>query len=228
MLKPREEFINSLTKLVIENILEGYVFPAVSLLPHARNIICAATYEKHPDFTHLLFIDDDMTFTLKDVLKLYQADKEVISGLTVTRKPPYKIVASLDPTKFKEYIQNETVVNVAHVGMAFTLIKREVLDTVRQDHDVWFTMDREPRLSFNEEWEIKKSEGISLDEAMKFGQEAHLNSELPGEDIAFSKQCQKLKIGTYVHCGVLLGHIGEQAYEIKDALYRDATPGIIV
>jgi len=226
MLKPRQNFIDALLPIIRENIFEGYVFPQVSLLPHARNIICALAYEKHPDFTHLLMIDDDMTFTLSDILKLYKADKPVVSGIAVMRKPPYRIVASLDPQKCPEYIKEESVVNVVHVGMAFTLIKREVLDITRQDHDVWFTMDREPRLTFNDEWEEKK-QNCSLQEAMEFGQDSHLNSKLPGEDIAFSHLCEKLNIPMYVHCGVLVGHVGEKTYDITDTA-NEPTPAVIV
>jgi len=67
--------------------------------------------------------------------------------------------------------------------MAFTLIKREVLDMTRQDYDIWFTMDREPRLTFKDEWEEKERELIkfedrtaALREAVEFGQDSHLNS----------------------------------------------------
>ncbi len=49
-----------------------------SLVTRARNVLLA--YFLSGDFTHLMFIDSDIEFTVDDVVKLYAHDKDVIVG----------------------------------------------------------------------------------------------------------------------------------------------------
>ena len=50
-----------------------------SLIQRARNLL-AANFMK-TDCTHLMFIDSDIRFNPADVVKMVQADKEVICGI---------------------------------------------------------------------------------------------------------------------------------------------------
>ena len=49
-----------------------------SLVTRARNVLLA--YFLNSDYTHLLFIDADIEFSVDDILKLYAHDKDVIVG----------------------------------------------------------------------------------------------------------------------------------------------------
>lgn len=221
--------------------LDGFLISPGALLPNSRNHCVANAYEKFPDFTHMLFIDDDMcNFGPAHMQKLlFNTIKEpyadVCSALVTFRTPPYNIVANFKDTEpVLEYIQTRAVVPVTHVGMAFTMIKREVFDAIREDTPdgpVWFTMDREPRENFDVEVadfihevmkETDNAQTYSLREvlhrAILLGQTSHLNTHLVGEDIAFCKRANKAGFKIYVDCGVPVGHMGDKICTFADNL----------
>ena len=51
-----------------------------SLVSRARNNLVAKAMSD-PDVTHILFIDSDITWNATDILKLIQADKEIVGGI---------------------------------------------------------------------------------------------------------------------------------------------------
>lgn len=205
-----------------------------TLLPYARNKLIRMAYERYPQFTHIVFIDDDMTgFTCEHIHALIDADVPIISGFVTTRRPPYTIVASFKdegPEKLIRLMENETVVESPLIGMAFTAIKREVLEDTFEETasgPVWFTMDRSPRYDFEKEVESLIDEAdVSCPEhvrklvyqAVALGQNSHIGTELVGEDVAFCRKAEKFGHKTYIHCGVILGHIGNKDFNIKDAV----------
>lgn len=229
--------VDSLLRVMTDNPFSGFVSITGCLLPYARNKAIELVYQNNPEFTHVMFIDDDMdAFETQSILDLLNVDKDIISGLTVTRRPPHTI-----PNKIKvtdEDLKNRIVLKVDFVGMAFTLIKREVLDAVREETPegpIWFTMDREPRESYISDisdfvrdncmnFFSQKSEdqrlilGDLLRETIIFGRTLHLGSILSGEDFAFCKRAKVLGFYSFVHCGVQVGHVGTRTFTIADIL----------
>ena len=111
-------------------------FVDMTLLPYARNSLVKMTYEAYPDFTHIIFIDDDMSGYLPEHLDaLIAADVPIISGLVTTRRPPYQMVCSfaqMPPEEILQNIENQSVIQSDLIGMAFTCIKREVFDNTAE------------------------------------------------------------------------------------------------
>jgi len=225
--------VNDLMILADAHILSGWTIPESTLIPQCRNKAIDTLYRDQPDFTHLLFIDDDMDgFTPYHVKQLWEADKDVISGLVTQRKPPYKIVACFEgepnPQQIAEYIKNKEILETSIVGMAFTLIKREVLDEIKEetpDGPIWFTTDREERPDFPEELDlfieaIERSD-MSLEwklkEAAAFGQISHRGNRLLGEDVATCRKIKAAGFSMYVHCGAVIGHTGEHVFDFRHA-----------
>lgn len=145
---------NGLASLVHAQMFSGYAVVEGTLLPFARNKLLQIVYEKNPDFTHVLFVDCDMcNFTPNHVVRLWQQDKDIISGLFTMRKAPYSVIGNFEYNTqgdvVEKYLKTQAVVETDRVGMAFTLIKKPVLDAIKENigdgKDIWFTMDREER-----------------------------------------------------------------------------------
>ena len=234
LLRPQNQFVRDLCKLYSTGHFKGISTPDACLLPHNRNRVIKEAYAEEPDFTHILFIDDDMcNFSAEQVGQMVYRDVDVVSGLAVKRKAPYKVVAHLEGSKVIECHNENMIVEVPYVGMAFTLIKREVLELTREETPegpVWFTMDRIPRDGYQEELDSKLAElevkigsgeicpKVALQTMATFGEQAFLGSQLLGEDISFSHKVTKLGMRLWVDCGILVGHLGLKPRDLRDSV----------
>lgn len=249
-LQYQKKMVDSLLQLVARNegMVVGWAIPDCCLLPPARNKCIEGAYENNPDFTHLLFIDDDMSgFGPQHLWKLLENDKDICSAIVTLRKPPYKVVTSfIDGNSAEEamgYMQNQELREVRYCGMAFTLIKRSVLDKMRETvtnakgivKDIWFNNDRSRRESFDGEVEsfieselngkrVLNREILTetVQKAVLMGRFSHVGTELMGEDCAFCYKAISLGFKIWMDCGVSVGHIGTRAYDIRYALMAAA------
>lgn len=228
--RTQPQTVSALIQLAQARVIDGWVVGSIGLLPFVRNNVIKQAYVNEPEFTHLLFIDDDMSdFTYEHVEALLEADKDIISGLISSRLPPYRLISCLNDLSketIMEYIKTNKVKEEDHVGMAFTLIKRKVLDGMCQPCDIWFTMDRRHRNNFLDETktfleklaESPKPEIERYREAVGWGMTSILGSELIGEDVEFCRRARAFGFKSYTHCGVIVGHIGTQPYTVRDSL----------
>ena len=90
------------------------------------------------NYDALLFVDSDMVCPIDMLVRLIEADKDIVSGLAFKRFPPY------EPCIFKKCDREGTefwldypkgLIEIQGVGMACTLIKRKVFEAVPQP---WF------------------------------------------------------------------------------------------
>lgn len=224
-----KQCLDSIMRSQVAGCFSSYVTIEGSLMPYARNLAVQKVYESGDTFSHILFVDDDMcNFDYRHISELVKASKDIVSGVTVSRRPPYKIVNSFQyPDRLPEYIKKNQVVQCKAVGMAFTLIKKEVFDKCGEDivdGRIWFTSDRSERLTFEAEvadFINKNKDSMGKDtilEAIAMGQNAHLGTPIIGEDIGFCERASKFGFKCWTHCGVPVAHIGSNPHEIKDAL----------
>jgi GT2 family glycosyltransferase len=134
----------------------GYVAPqaAYSLIPmacHARNkgvsvdmlpiglsLVYTAREEAakallQGEYDSLLFVDSDMVVPPDLLIRLIEADKDIVSALAFRRTPGYEpcIFKECSETDAKFYLDYpKGLIEVEGVGMACTLIKRKVFETV--------------------------------------------------------------------------------------------------
>jgi GT2 family glycosyltransferase len=144
----RQEFVESLLQVVVglsENH-EVSVRASVGgpMIAKHRNMLAKSFLEDPRGWDYLLFVDSDMAFRTKDVLTLLKANKPIIGGLYFGI--PYGslerfVVAlktdengSLSPIPVGKLPKRGSC-RVNALGMGFTLIKREVIETLGPDHE---------------------------------------------------------------------------------------------
>lgn len=106
-----------------------------SLIDDMRDAFAMEAIEE--GFTHLLFVDADMTFEGDAYKQLLADDKDVVSGIFHKRAHPYTPTIVKDGKIYIDYPQNE-LFEVDTTGMAFTLIKVSALKAVMDEFHTCF------------------------------------------------------------------------------------------
>lgn len=129
---PKVEFVNSLVELATSGLIDS-VFIVPRLPVHLARKRIAENFKT----THLLMIDDDMTFTLADVQALIDAKKEVVSGLyfrrSVNNAMPVVFRFDKEKGKYMWTMPPEKLSKVDGTSLAFTLVSKKVFDKVGTD-----------------------------------------------------------------------------------------------
>lgn len=179
-----------------------------ALVEHNRNLLVNEVLENQPEITHLMFVDDDMTYPPDTIQLLLRADKDIcvaqgfhkrepFTPLTCVLSPDGKLVpVHLNP------ITEGRVLQVNSCGGGTMLVKRRVFENVQFP---WFLVQYEKIENVPEELrEIVKG-------TMMRG---HI---LIGEDVWFFSQAQAAGFSVYCHFGIVVGHINSD-YEVT---YKD-------
>ena len=143
-------FMESVIKLIFECQKHDikcsfFKIPFESLIPRARNV-CASSFIKSR-YSHMIFIDSDIQFNASDVIKLIEADVDVIGGSYPTKSInmqklqsnctdvmnlSYKEIISKSvmytSKLFKENVtpQNQSKIECEFLATGFMMIKRNV------------------------------------------------------------------------------------------------------
>lgn len=200
----------------------SYSIPFDSLIPRARNA-CVAHFlaSKH---THLMFLDTDIVFRPEDVVRMLEYDQPVVAGaypkkgISLDRLAPIwsrddearstvferaaDYVLELDQNHTK--IQNN-LLRVRYVGTGFMLIRRDVLERMKQVYperryelDGVFT----PRYEGDVFYDFFGI-GVVQDPALYKNRPFYVS-----EDWMFCRLAQRADIPVYVDVSVPLSHIG--------------------
>lgn len=100
---------------------------------NARNMITQDACNTE-DVTHLLWVDDDMTFSRDAVQRLLAHDLPIVGGLCHNRRHPYMpILVHFTERGFSfQYDYPEGLIEVDATGAAFLLTKKEVYFKIRE------------------------------------------------------------------------------------------------
>ena len=137
-------------------------------------------------FTHLLFIDSDITFPPEAIKKLINDDKDIVSGLYFKKNVNPQPVAWFTDwkndgsVKFRPFTcdGSQELVECGAVGMGFCLIKTSVLIDMAANFHTFFQ---------------------------------HMNGM--GEDLSFCIRAQQLGYKIFVDTSFKLGHVGSYIYD---------------
>ncbi len=164
----------------------GLVIRQGSLVDAARNEIVTMTLKHPSQFTHLLFLDSDMTFPQDLIPRLLAHDRPVVSALCFSRVTPYNACVfgrkEANGQSRWDRISMEGksgLVDVDGCGTGCLLIRRDVLEKIGSP---WFCI----------EWK----DGIQR-----------------GEDIDFAEKCWRNKIPVVVDCSMSIGHLSGAVVE---------------
>lgn len=100
-----------------------------SLIPRGRNSLVGFMMANKKS-THLLFIDADILFKPKDILKLVLRDKDIIGGPVPLKTQPVKYALN----KLANPLIEGDLLELKHLGTAFLMIKREVFEKLFKAH----------------------------------------------------------------------------------------------
>lgn len=196
-----------------------------SLIPRGRNTI-VAKFMNDPSFTHLLFIDSDITFNHLSIERLIYHDKGVVGALYPKKGYQWdKLKDAMDligaetfdenavKCRMMSYVVNYTndrqVVNgllrVKHIGTGFFMIKRDVIMQM---------MEKYPDLKYDDDINIlTPSENQWLYalfdcEVHQLGQRRHYLSE----DYLFCKRWQDMGGDIFADVTIPLTHTGTHSF----------------
>jgi len=145
---------------------------------HGRNLLIQAAVDN--DCSHILIIDDDMAYKPNALIKLLEDDKDIVSGLYLSRAYPHAPVifdvADEDGSCLPMYLLGgePRLVPIVAAGFGFLLIKTSIFGKLEKPY-------------------------------VRLGE---LDAEQWCDDIGFFNRTRKAGIQAYVDMEVRVGHMG--------------------
>lgn len=194
-----------------------------SLITRARNALANAFLKS--DSTHLLFIDSDIGFNPNDVVKMLQADKDVIGGIYPKKEINWDTVKrAMDqgvPNESLKYYTGSFVVNLVgyagevtvpvhepceiyNAGTGFLLIKREVFEKLGEHVPTYKNDVRDLGNTMSGQEEIKEFFATSIEPETE---------RLLSEDYHFCYIWRKIGGKVYAAPWAQLTHNGYYSFE---------------
>lgn len=216
---PEYHFFTSWTKLLTGGVRNGdsVLMPAGWMPAHWASNALARDFLRTKKDT-LLMIDDDMVFEQGDLERLRtNADNfkyDIVSGFCTHRNWPPKPIVMREIEQPGEpfslygraysYVHGEIndgdIVDVDATGLAFTLIKRHVLESMTEEYGPMFT----PYFSYGQGFE--------------------------SDDIPFAQKAKDLGFKIGIDTSVKIGHIGQAVYgwpDYKQWMHEHHTPSVV-
>ena len=192
--------------------IEPYFFE--SLIPRARNA-AAAKFLEIETATHMIFIDTDIMFNPNDILKLLEADKQVISGIypkkyLKDKNADYPVDFTINGSIARS--DKEFVYEAEYLPTGFMCINKNCLKKIIIDN---------PSLRY-----INNIDGYTTKNNIFYDffqcTIDNTTKHYLSEDYSFCNLCKKSNIQKYIYSDITLRHIGKHIYEgnIEDFLRK--------
>jgi hypothetical protein len=183
-----------------------------SVVSRARNLLVKDLLES--DCTDLMFIDADINFEPDSILRLmaWASDpkKGIVAGVPRTRKSEKVYIAKLDQDEDGVTMNGAGLVRAQRVATAFMMVRREVFETLVNNHPEWNYYDVNTNRQLNAVFDFQVTpEGYM------------------GEDFLFCDRAREAGFEVWIDPTIKLGHMGVQEYEGDfgaDCLYPMLVP----
>lgn len=196
-----------------------------SLIQRARNYI-SDEFLNRSDCTHLMFIDSDIVFNPQDVIALLALDLEIVGGgypkkslewgqlAKALKKNPdlpvedyAKLTGSMvfNPISGTDKFSITEPLEILDLGTGFMMIKREVFEKYQESYpEMMYRPDHVGTSSFDGSREICSFFNVYIDPESR---------RTVSEDYAFTQQCRKIGIKTWLAPWINLSHCGSYMFQ---------------
>ena len=181
-----------------------------SLITRGRNHLISSFMAS--EFENFMFIDADIEFDPADVIKLLKYNEPFVAGAYPLKTEPTKYVLnSLNNEKHEKY---DNLVSVKDTGTGFMLIKREVIETMKEAYPELHyetDLDCESFMEINDEkYRDKLKENLfSLFDTMHDKED---KNRYLSEDFTFCKRWKDIGGKIWLDNDINLNHIGRKKY----------------
>lgn len=184
--------------LAVNGVPHAAVLFEDSLVDRGRDRAAAAVLES--DWTHLMFIDADIEFEPRDVVRLLAADKDLIVGAYRKKNERGEFAISFFPeaADFVEQDPSTGAVKIARAGTGFMMIKRTVFEQLR---------DRMPELHYTDFSAIADPRPMTA-----FFEHIRMDGRRWSEDYTFCERWREIGGDVWLDPMVTLGHWGPQVW----------------
>ena len=211
---------------LIRNIMVSFSLIKSSLVTQGRNLCVCGMLEAEEKYTHLLFIDSDIDFRFETIMKMIEANKDVIANPYPLKNIDwYKVEKRIKekgkmdaktlskqgytwPVKLengKDITVVDGVAEVTHAPTGCMLIKREVFDKMIEAY---------PDKKINQPT-VLNGEMIEKEYFYNFFDTYHEpeTKKYYGEDFGFCKRWTEIGGKCHILVDQYISHIGEYKYE---------------
>lgn len=161
-----------------------------SLIQRARHTIAKEFLKSKADY--LFFLDDDIVLFNDEAIEwLVRADKEIIGGAYICKKPPYNPSFFPLETNYPDLRKVSALQEVKYIASGCMLIRRDVVASLFKKYEYPFNP-------------------IIIDLG------APHNETLLSEDWTFCEYARRGGAKCFIHPRLTLGHLGTYAYSLND------------
>lgn len=169
-----------------------------SVVSRARNLLAKDMLES--ECSDLLFIDSDINFEPEDIFRLlaWTSDpkKGIVAGVPRTRSTDKVYIATMDHDENGQLTMNGMgLVRAKRVATAFMMVRRDVFETLYNEHPEWQYYDSKSDRMLNCMFDFEVAE------------EGYI-----GEDFLFCDRARAHGFEVWIDPTIKLGHMGVQEY----------------
>ncbi len=183
------------------------VEPGASLISLCRSQLISMAMELE-DWTHILFVDNDMGFEPMDIMRLLIADKDVIAGQAPVKSYPLTTSSALSDI----IEEDEQAVRVNYVGTGFMMIQRYVVERMMD----YYKQHKSFEMPDGNYYDQTRVGYVDLFDTIT--NNAHVTDKdlYLTEDYAFCLRARACGFQIWAHKNVMLTHTGMHTFSFKN------------